>query len=312
MYYEKTFLIISVLLGILFYPVNAQQRIVEGSNINISEVPWQVAIQTKGVFNGGGSILAPNLILTAAHVVEKYTAKEVKVGVGSSKYSNIGANWYSVSNIVYHPSLDIALLILSRPLSYSTNVKAIDILSANKASYYNVGNILRVTGWGITFLVIDDPFKQWKMSDDLKKVDLPIVSNSTIGAANSFVITYDGKHSPSKGDSGGALTIWDSSLQRHVVIGTVHGNPSTQRAYCAYVRSSSFLDFLLPYYPISITGGSDQVCSSSTFSVSYPNSTVTWSCTGPLRITSQSNTSCTVSSTGNGPAVLKATIKSGK
>ena len=291
MYYEKTFLIISVLLGILFYPVNAQQRIVEGSNINISEVPWQVAIQTKGVFNGGGSILAPNLILTAAHVVEKYTAKEVKVGVGSSKYSNIGANWYSVSNIVYHPSLDIALLILSRPLSYSTNVKAIDILSANKASYYNVGNILRVTGWGITFLVIDDPF---------------------IGAANSFVITYDGKHSPSKGDSGGALTIWDSSLQRHVVIGTVHGNPSTQRAYCAYVRSSSFLDFLLPYYPISITGGSDQVCSSSTFSVSYPNSTVTWSCTGPLRITSQSNTSCTVSSTGNGPAVLKATIKSGK
>ena len=81
MYYEKTFLIISVLLGILFYPVNAQQRIVEGSNINISEVPWQVAIQTKGVFNGGGSILAPNLILTAAHVVEKYTAKEVKVVV---------------------------------------------------------------------------------------------------------------------------------------------------------------------------------------------------------------------------------------
>ena len=53
---KKTFLIISVLLGILFYPVNAQQRIVEGSNINISEVPWQVAIQTKGVFNGGGSI----------------------------------------------------------------------------------------------------------------------------------------------------------------------------------------------------------------------------------------------------------------
>ncbi len=37
---KKTFLIISVLLGILFYPVNAQQRIVEGSNINISEVPW--------------------------------------------------------------------------------------------------------------------------------------------------------------------------------------------------------------------------------------------------------------------------------
>lgn len=73
---KKIILIISILLGILSYPMNAQQRIVEGSNINISEVPWQVAIQTKGAFNGGGSILAPNLILTAAHVVEEYTAKE--------------------------------------------------------------------------------------------------------------------------------------------------------------------------------------------------------------------------------------------
>ena len=78
MYYEKTFLIISVLLGILFYPVDAQQRIVEGSNINISEVPWQVAIQTKGVFNGGGSILAPNLILTAASCGGKISQKRLK------------------------------------------------------------------------------------------------------------------------------------------------------------------------------------------------------------------------------------------
>lgn len=216
---------------------------------------------------------------------------------------------YAVSKIIEHPSLDIALLILSRSLTYTSSVKSIDILSANKASYYNVGNNVRVTGWGITILPEEDPFDQAEMSNDLKKIDLSIVSNSVIAEAmDSDITTFNKTKSPSKGDSGGALTIWESSSQKYIVIGTVRRGGY---GYCMYVRSSSFLDFLLPHYPISISGGSDQVCSSSTFSVSYPNATVNWSCTGPLRITSQNNTSCTVSSTGDGPATLKATITSG-
>lgn len=307
----KRIKLISILLGLLLsWSMNAQQRIVGGSNINITEAPWQVIIQTKGEFTGGGSILSPNLILTASHVIDTYTASEIKVGVGTSKLSNMNSSsLYAVSKIIKHPSLDIALLVLTRSLSYTSNVKAIDILSANKSSYFNIGNSVSVTGWGITILPEEDPFNQAMMSNDLKKVNLSIVSNSVIAeATNSDITTFNKVASPSKGDSGGALTIWDSSLQKNILIGTVRKGGY---GYCMYVRSSSFLDFLLPYYPVSISGGSDQVCSSSTFSVSYPNASVNWSCTGPLRITSQSNTSCTVSSTGDGPATLKATITSG-
>ena len=123
----KRKIFIYILLGqLLSWSMNAQQRIVGGSKINITEAPWQVVIQTKGNFTGGGSILAPNLVLTASHVVNKYTASDVKVGVG-----------------------------VSRSLTYTSNVKAIDILSANKTSYYNIGNSVRVTGWGITILPED-------------------------------------------------------------------------------------------------------------------------------------------------------------
>lgn len=141
-------------------------------------------------------------------------------------------------------------------------------------------------------------------------MEAPIVANSSYSSSNpeDVVIYNNGSSATHSGDSGSPMTVWNSSLQKYTLIGIVgHGNA----LYSCGVKTSLLLDFLLPYYPVSITGGSDQVCSSETFSVSYPNSTVTWSCTGPLRITAQSNTSCTVSSTGNGTAVLKATIKSG-
>ena len=148
--------------------------------------------------------------------------------------------------------------------------------------------------------------------DQLQKTNITIVNNSEapypiengefLGLANAKQV--------SSGDSGGPWAIWDSSLQKYILIGlTKASSPTTYHSLA--VKTSYILDFLLPHYLVSITGGSDQVCTASTFSVSYPNSTVTWSCTGPLRITSQSNPSCTVSSTGNGTAVLKATIKSG-
>ena len=91
----------------------------------------------------------------------------------------------------------------------------------------------------------------------------------------------------------------------------MHGNPYLIRGHAYYVKSSSILDFLLPYIPLSIEGVSDQVCDSQTYSLSYPNASISWSCTGLIRITSQSNTSCTVTSTGTGEGVLTATITSG-
>lgn len=51
---KKVRLLLSLLLGFICLNMNAQQRIIGGSAINITEAPWQVAIQTNGSWNGGG------------------------------------------------------------------------------------------------------------------------------------------------------------------------------------------------------------------------------------------------------------------
>ena len=47
-------------IGVLF----AQQPITGGHQINISEAPWQVLLKLNGSYGCGGSIIAPNVILT--------------------------------------------------------------------------------------------------------------------------------------------------------------------------------------------------------------------------------------------------------
>lgn len=300
-------LLLSILLGLICSSVSAQQKIVGGSTINITEAPWTAAVQTNGFWNGSGVILSPDIVITAAHVVNEYSASQIKVGVGITQLANAtSANLYGVKQIIYHPQYDIALLKLSRTLSYNNSVRPIDFIPTNS---YSIGTNVRVTGFGKTKRPTEDPFQTEQMTR-LYKMEASIVANSAYASSDpEDVVIYNGGSSAThNGDSGGPMTVWNSSLQKYTLIGVVgHGDTY----YSCGVKTSYILDFLLPHYPVSITGGSDQVCTASTFSVSYPNSTVTWSCTGPLRITSQSNTSCTVSSTGNGTAVLKATIKSG-
>lgn len=114
---KRNIYILSILFFVLSWSINAQQRIIGGSNANISEAPWQVFIQIDNGDFGGGSIISSNLILTAKHVVEKASPSQIKVGAGISKLSELNAsNMYEVSNVIFHPTLYAALLI-----SKSTN-----------------------------------------------------------------------------------------------------------------------------------------------------------------------------------------------
>ena len=81
-------------------------------------------------------------------VVEKATTSQIQVGAGISKRSELNASSrYGVSKVICHPTLDAALLILSRNLPIGNNIKTIDILNSNKSSLYNVGNTVFITGW---------------------------------------------------------------------------------------------------------------------------------------------------------------------
>lgn len=61
------FLMTQFLMG--GFVANAQLRIIGGSAVDISQRPYQAAIFINGTFAGGGVIISPYYILTAAHVV---------------------------------------------------------------------------------------------------------------------------------------------------------------------------------------------------------------------------------------------------
>lgn len=115
----KTKLCHILILLIASMTLYAQEKIIGGSTADISERPYQAAIYTEGNFNGGGVIINNQWILTAAHVVNKSVASGVTVSTGFTNLNN-DTGRSTVSQIILHPSSDIALLKLNTPLTFSS------------------------------------------------------------------------------------------------------------------------------------------------------------------------------------------------
>ncbi|MFP4096012.1 MAG: trypsin-like serine protease [Cyclobacteriaceae bacterium] len=66
--------------------------IIGGTDTNISAVPWQVLLEVNGVDHCGGTIIAPNWILTACHCLEdlngnRYGANQLRIYAGVTRRS---------------------------------------------------------------------------------------------------------------------------------------------------------------------------------------------------------------------------------
>ena len=60
-----------------------QSRVIAGTNATKGAWPWQVGLHTKyDSFFCGGSLIAPNWVVTAAHCLEGFTASYLRVKVG--------------------------------------------------------------------------------------------------------------------------------------------------------------------------------------------------------------------------------------
>ena len=139
-------------------PIHAQEeikpfkrRIVGGENARIEQHPWQVALQMKGVFSCGGSLIAERWVLTAAHCFRPSNrSSDWRIKAGATNYAS-GGVWTEVERIIIHPQYD--------PSTHEHDVALIKIKSkttgrviarASADMTVLAGQPLEVTGWGVT------------------------------------------------------------------------------------------------------------------------------------------------------------------
>ncbi|XP_055955257.1 trypsin [Patella vulgata] len=202
-----------------FTNVIRQFRIVGGVNTEPCEYPWMVRLQA-GDSLCGGTIIDETHIMTAGHCIGSNTAADMKVIVGEYNFNKQEANneLFDVSAINLHPNYnevsagavenDIAILTLSRPLTYSDCVQPICLAQPGDSASLDDTQCTTI-GWGTTSY-------QGSASPILQEVTMPTFSGAL--CASNFPNTTptntnlqicagrpEGGADSCQGDSGGPL-----------------------------------------------------------------------------------------------------------
>ncbi|XP_023171147.2 trypsin alpha-3-like [Drosophila hydei] len=178
-------------------------RIVNGQEIDISAVPWQVALLKLNRPHCGGSIYSANIVITAAHCInDKIVHFSVRAG---SSNANEGGQVIALDSILVHEHFswntkenDIAVVWLAEPLELGTLVQPIRLATQsppNEAPAY-------VSGYGYT---------GYENPDHLNGVDLKIVGYEQCKSLDAELIfegmicAFGDSKDACQGDSGGPL-----------------------------------------------------------------------------------------------------------
>ncbi|XP_044761409.1 chymotrypsin-2-like [Coccinella septempunctata] len=189
-------------------------RIVGGQDARDSAYPYQVSVQELQQHICGGSIIGDRWILTAAHCTVGKPASRMSVVAGTNTLDGSGSR-YQVQRIIQHPSYetlanDIALLRLSRPISFNSKIRRINLPRSDTPG----GKQLTITGWGKTSY-------PGQVSRTLKTLNVTSLSNSECRKSFSQIVSTnlctrgDTGRGVCEGDSGGPLV--DGSSQVGIV-----------------------------------------------------------------------------------------------
>ena len=210
-----------------------QPRIIGGTEATSLRYPYTVALTSGGAnFFCGGSLIAPDMVLTAAHCL----GGSYSVAVGRHSLSSDDGEEIEVVQEIPHPDYststdenDFALLKLGRSVSVIT---AEGIVRINgDASYPAAGEVARSMRWGD--VAQDD--QKTETSDVLMEVDVPVISNEECRAAegkdgsysdsyqnyifDSMICTFEPGQDACQGDSGGPLIIPGEDASTDVLVG---------------------------------------------------------------------------------------------
>jgi trypsin len=231
-------------------------HIVNGVATQNADYPWIVSLSTRGATGSsfcGGSLIAPNVVLTAAHCIFTNAASiTVRVkGAGTTVFT--GGEQIPAAQAIRHPQYnsgtqdnDVAIIIMSAN-SAVTPIK-IDDGTAPMTAYD--GQDVRAIGWGTTSSGGQAP-------RNLLQVTVPVVPTAICNAAPAYPgqitdnmicagLKAGGKDS-CQGDSGGPLirkTGNDELLVAAVSWGVGCASPNK---YGVYARIKTTLPFIRQY-----------------------------------------------------------------
>jgi hypothetical protein len=205
----------------------AGASIIGGSFAARGDYPWMTTLifprAEQNAFRGqfcGGSLIAPRRVLTAAHCVLGFRARQIDTLVGSYNLRRGDGERIHVSAISVHPAadpsidprfgppydvflkrFDVALLQLSRPAAAAP----VPIVGPTQGNLWDPGSTVRAIGHGWTN-------NRGRRPNRLKQVDLRMVSDGRCARLNRGVFhrrsmvcaAAPGKDSCA-GDSGGPL-----------------------------------------------------------------------------------------------------------
>ncbi len=233
-------------------------KIINGETSEKGAWPWMAALLRTDASGSnfqrqfcGGTLIATQWVLTAAHCVTRITDIEVLLGE-NDLYSN-GGETIAVTNIVIHPNYnaetknaDLALLKLASPSSIEPVSVAYDFDFKNEK-----GRSALALGWGITYQgLFTDTFPS-----NLQQVNFTIESDekcdSTLSSLpeleNIICLGTSEEKDTCQGDSGGPLLIKDLNSQSWKQIGiTSFGtNPcALYGGYGVYTQIDEYNQFI--------------------------------------------------------------------
>ncbi|UXX94683.1 serine protease [Streptomyces sp. AD2-2] len=169
--------------------------IIGGTETTISSAPWMVQLAYYDDTSGdgyfcGGTLVAPNKVLTAAHCVAglDWTKNGAVLAGATGLYDDTTGTVAGVLHQWNHPRFnaetaqnDIAVLTLDRPLDQQW----MRLAYLNDLAYVSPGQTATVYGWGLTSGTGTD------LSANLRKATLPIVPDATCDSAMKSVLGDD-------------------------------------------------------------------------------------------------------------------------